>query len=132
VAVALAALAVGCSRPGGVDRLPVYGTVAHPSGEKINGSISFVPDRGRTGPSAVTSLVNGEYRFDQTNGPTKGLSRVIVMRTVPKEPVPKQLPGRKGRLAGAKRTTAPPPAAEWTLSADVPAGGPYKIDFQLP
>ena len=128
----LAATMIGCGRPSGEGRLPVYGTVADSGGEKISGSISFVPDQGRPGPSAIVSLKDGEYRFDKINGPTAGLHRVIVTRTVSKEPGAKQAGSPKGSPAWKKGGAAPSPATQWTLSADVPAKGPYRLDFKLP
>jgi hypothetical protein len=128
----LAAALIGCSRSSGVERLPVYGTVSDPSGEKISGSISFVPDQGRPGPGASASLIQGEYRFDTTNGPTAGPHRVIVTRTTMKDPPGKQAGSPKGPPAGKQNANARSPNAPWTLSADVPAKGPYKIDLKLP
>jgi hypothetical protein len=132
LALVLAAALIGCSRPSGVERLPVYGTVSDPSGEKIGGSISFVPDQGRPGPGATASLIQGEYRFDKTNGPTAGLHRVIVTRTSTKDPAGKQAGSPKRPLAGKRDANARSPTAPWTLSADVPAKGPYRIDLELP
>jgi hypothetical protein len=132
LALVLAAALIGCSRPSGVERLPVYGSVSEPSGEKISGSISFVPDRGKPGPGAVASLIQGEYRFDKTNGPTAGLHRVIVTRTATKDPTGKQAGSPKGQPAGKKDADTRSPTAPWIVSADVPAKGPYKIDLKLP
>ena len=110
----------------------MYGTVTDPGGEKISGSISFVPHQGRPGPGAIASLIEGEYRFDKTNGPTVGLHRVIVTRTASKEPTAKQAGSPKGPPAGKKGVAVPSPGMPWTLSADVPAKGPYRLDFKLP
>jgi hypothetical protein len=132
LALVLAAALIGCSRPSGVERLPVYGTVSEARGEKVSGSISFVPDQGRPGPGAIASLIQGEYRFDKTNGPTAGLHRVIVTKTATKDPTGKQAGSPKGPLAGKQNANSQSPTAPWTLSADVPAKGPYKIDLRLP
>lgn len=123
---------VGCSRSGGVPRLPVYGTVTHADGEKIDGSISFLPDQGRPGPGAVTSIVKGEYRFDKTNGPIAGPHRVIVTRLAGKTMLPKQGGNPKGQPTGPKGAARSPQNIEWKLSADIPAKGPYQFDFKLP
>jgi hypothetical protein len=128
----LALLIGGCSGSSGEGRLPVYGTVSDSSGEKISGSISFVPDQGTPGSGATASLIQGEYRFDKTNGPTAGRYRVIVTKTTMKDLSGKRAGGPKGPLAGKKDANARSPAAPWTLSADVPAKAPYQIDFKLP
>jgi hypothetical protein len=122
----------GCGGSGGVPRLSLYGTVAHPSGDKIDGSISFVPDQGRSGFSAVTSVVQGAYRFDKTTGPTAGPHRVIVTRTAGKEK--KQMPTGppKGQVKAVKNAPATGQSGPWTFTRDIPEKGPYQIDFQLP
>jgi hypothetical protein len=124
--------AVGCSGSSGVPRLPVYGAVAHPSGDKIDGSVSFVPDQGRSGPSAITSIVKGAYQFDKTNGPTAGPHRVIVTRTASKEQTLKPAGGPKGQVKGPKSAVAGGQAAQWTFSRDIPEKGPYQFDLTLP
>jgi hypothetical protein len=128
----LAMTLVGCSRSNGEGRLPLYGTVTDSSGEKVSGSISFVPDQGRPGPSAIASLKDGEYRFDTTNGPTAGPHRVNVTRTVTKDLSAKQAAAPKRSLAGKKGGVAPSSSGQPALSADVPAKGPYQLDFKLP
>jgi hypothetical protein len=82
----------------------------------LNGSISFIPAQGRDGPGATCSLLKGSYQFDKSNGPVAGPHEVIIRRSVGKS-----LPG--GPAANTK--------GEWKLTADVPALGPYKIDFTL-
>jgi hypothetical protein len=123
---------LGCGGSGGVPRLAVYGTVAHPSGDKIDGLISFVPDQGRTGPSAVGSIVKGAYQFDKTNGPTSGPHRVIVTRTGGKEMAVKPAGAAKRPPKGPKSAVAAGPLGPWTFSRDIPENGPYQIDLQLP
>ena len=132
LAILLAVTLVGCSRSGGEGRLPVYGTVTDADGEKINGSISFVPDQGRPGPSAIASVKDGEYRFDGTNGPMAGPHRVTVTQTVAKDPSAKTAAIPQKAMAAKKGIAGPSFPGQPTLSADVPAKGPYKLDFQLP
>ncbi len=130
-AVALAALAVGCGREGS-GRAPVRGTVSLASGEKLSGSIAFLPSAGTKGPAATTRLVAGQYGFDHSNGPTAGPHRVIVTRLADKEKVLESL----ADTCGAESQCAKPDEAGgvktmWTLSADVPAHAPYRCDFTL-
>ena len=82
VCLLLALLIVGCQ--GQSDRLPVSGTIHDRDGEPLEGSISFLPDGGTEGPAANGSVLNGEYRFDRTNGPVPGKYRVIVTPLVDK------------------------------------------------
>jgi len=131
-ALLLTAIVMGCGRPSGVERLPVFGTVTDAGGDKVSGSISFVPDQGRPGPSAIASIKDGEYRFDKSNGPTAGPHRVIVTRKATKEPVVKQTGSPGGAPTGKKNASTRLPATPSTLSADVPAKGPYRLDFKLP
>ncbi|HVW02530.1 MAG TPA: carboxypeptidase-like regulatory domain-containing protein [Planctomycetaceae bacterium] len=75
-------LCIGCE--GQSNRLPLTGTVTDRDGEPLEGSISFLPDGGTEGPAANASVLNGEYRFDRTNGPVAGMYRVIVSPLVDK------------------------------------------------
>jgi hypothetical protein len=45
----------------------------------VNGIISFLPEAGNDGPAASASIVNGEYRFNKTNGPVAGKYKVVVV-----------------------------------------------------
>jgi hypothetical protein len=112
--------------------LPVYGAVTQPSGETIDGTITFLPDQQQPGPGAVASLVKGAYQFDKTNGPTAGPHRVIVTKMVGKELSPTKSSGPKPRPGSRKAATKAGSPSEWTFSATIPQEGPYKFDFQLP
>lgn len=103
---------VGCGASG-PPRLPVSGKVTAASGEAFNGSISFTPAPEGLGATAAVS--EGAYRFDRSNGPTAGSYEVTIRRTASKP---------LGTPVGKTRT-------EWTRKADVPANGPFEIDFQL-
>ena len=61
----------GCGQGKGVERLPVHGTVTLSSGEKLSGSITFLPAKGQLGPAATTKLAEGSYKFDRSNGPRR-------------------------------------------------------------
>jgi hypothetical protein len=124
-------VAAGCTRSDGVVRLPVHGAVVDAEGEKIDGSITFLPDQGRSGPSAIASLVKGDYRFNASNGPTAGPHRVIVTRTRSKETL-LQRAAAKARATGSKSGGGVSQAAEWKFSREIPANGPFEFDFKLP
>jgi hypothetical protein len=129
VILALGLLAAGCGKNASA-RLPVYGAVTYADGETFNGSITFVPANGRPGPAAATGVSSGYYRFDSTNGPTTGPHRVMIHKIVPREVGLKSL-RQKRPPAAAGSTGAGSGKTTWTLSADVPADGPYQFDFKL-
>ena len=122
ILLGLLSLQCGCGSESSVVRLPVHGTVTVASGERLNGSITFVPAQGQAGPSATTKLDEGKYEFDLTNGPTAGPHTVIIKRVV-------------SRADALKAIKAMQPSrengAEWTLSADVADKGQYLQDFSL-
>lgn len=103
--------------------MPLAGTVVGPGGEKFSGSVSFLPPAGASGPAATASLVDGQYRFDASDGPTPGPHRVVVTRSVPKGAVMQAVTGQ-----GASGV---PPKMRWTLSIDVPDKPPYQCDLKL-
>jgi hypothetical protein len=122
--------AAGCRHDDGVARLPLSGTVSRAGGEKVNGSISFLPAQGRAAPAAVGSIVKGEYRFDKTNGPTAGASQVVIRPQAVKrasQPGTGGNPPTAGKPAGPQRA----PKTEWEFPVAVPADGPYRFDFKL-
>ena len=119
-------LAAGCQRSG-IERLPIHGTVKTATGEKIDASISF-QRIGEKRPVANGSVKNGEYRFDRTNGPTAGPTKVLVRRIVGREG---SLPSRMKAVGREPPEADPAPKVEWTLSADVRDDGRYVQDFVL-
>ncbi len=121
--LAVTVLTVGCGKQSGAGRLPVYGTVLLADGEKIDGSIIFTPVAGNSAPVATTSLAGGSYRFDADNGPMAGRYEVLVRRAVRKV-----LPSKP---SGSSRESPAKPKTEWKFAREVPAKGPYQLDFKL-
>ena len=139
----LATLLFGCGRKG-LDRLPVHGTVTFANGEKPDCSIMFKPAKGQPGPSATTKVVNGNYQFDRSNGPTAGPHTVIVTRIVHRsfQPLADKKAAAEKKAAADKKATAnkktvadnkagPDEKTEWTESADIGDDGRYLQDFTL-
>jgi hypothetical protein len=120
---------VGCETRNGTARLPINGTVRPTSGEKLSGSITFVPAEGRAGPAATTAVVDGKYRFDVTNGPTAGDHRVIVKRIEPRGRIPES--GASGQKTDAKSVTNPAGKVEWTFSCNLKATDSGPRDFTV-
>jgi hypothetical protein len=121
IVLGFAPFLVGCRKGTTLDRLPVRGKVTLPSGELLNGSITFLPAKGRSGPAANTAVTEGKYGFDRYNGPVAGAHVVMVRRIEP----------RSGRAPSAGELAAPPKKSEWTLSAELSDDGQYLQDFEL-
>jgi len=117
---------VGCGRANSLSHLPVSGTVSVSSGEKLNGSITYIPVEGRSGPAATTAVVDGKYRFDETNGPTPGEHRVIVKRIVSKRTT---LESRGTPKTDSNSTSAV--KNEWSFNCDLETRGSSQRDFNL-
>jgi hypothetical protein len=133
----LATLLFGCGRKG-LDRLPVHGTVTFANGEKPDCSIMFKPAKGQPGPSATTKVVNGNYQFDRTNGPTAGPHTVTVARIIHRslQKLSDKKASAEKKPATNKKTAAdnqagPDEKTEWTESADIADDGRYLQDFTL-
>jgi hypothetical protein len=109
------AVLAGCGESGS-QRLPVTGRINGSGAESLDGAISFTPAQGNDGLGATCALKSGVYRFDRSNGPSAGHYEVSIRRT-PSKPT-----GRPD--AGQTRQ-------EWIFQAEVPAAGPYTIDFEL-
>ncbi len=112
----LLALLVGCGASS--SRLPVNGSVMGPNGEAITGSISFTPTKDNSGAGATASLVEGKYRFDRSNGPEPGGYEVIITRT-------------SNKMEVVQRNAQANTKMRWSFPTEVPANGPYEIDFKL-
>ncbi len=118
ILLGLAPFAVGCSKGKSVERFPIHGTVKLANGEKFDGSITFLPDKG---PAANIKVAEGRYKFDPSNGPVAGPQTVIVKRMVPMPRVPKF----SGQPAKQEANS------EWTLRTEVSDDGQYLRDFTL-
>jgi hypothetical protein len=127
VATVLLILPLGCGHGSAFERLPVGGTVSLAGGEKLNGTITFLPVDGTQGPAAIASLVNGEYQFNRNDGPAAGPQRVIVNKAISK----KLMLESRGKAAPPEQAAGGPPKTEWQKSVDLKAEGPYRCDFQL-
>jgi len=92
------------------------------NGEKLSGSITFLPATGQPGPAATTKLAEGSYQFNRSNGPTVGPHVLIVKRIVPRSRIP-ELAADKQAVEERK--------VEWTESADLLDDGQYLQDFTL-
>jgi hypothetical protein len=115
----------GCFRGGGPDRIAVQGAVQMGGHPVAAGSISLLPDQGRRGPAATTSIVQGRFQFTKETGPDPGPHRVIVQLSVP---------DKASVLAGAGRRPGPgarPAKTRWEFHVQVPGRGPFQYDVKL-
>ena len=68
----------GCGSRSKVERLAIHGLVVI-DGELVQqGSISFLPTKGTSGPAANTSINSGQYRFSTRTGPVVGTHEVLI------------------------------------------------------
>jgi hypothetical protein len=122
ILLGLLSVQFGCSDEKLVTRFPVHGTVKMASGERLNGSITFLPAKGLSGPSATTKVAEGKYEFDSTNGPAAGPHDVIVRRLITRAASLKAIKDKQPLRENG---------AQWTLSADVADDGQYLKDFNI-
>ena len=74
--LALNVLLIGCG--GGLDVVPVHGTV-NLNGKPIpDGEIRFVPIEDTKGPASVGNIVAGEYKIDARGGVPVGKHRIEI------------------------------------------------------
>jgi len=128
ILLGLTALVSGCGKGKRVERLAVRGTVVLRSGEKLSGSITFLPAEGRGGPAATAALVDGRYEFDRGNGPTAGPHQVIVKLVIPKGAMMEKRNKKPQSKEGLPETE---PKMEWTLTVNVTDDGAFQRDFIL-
>lgn len=105
-------------------RLGVSGLVTVGADNAVNGIISFLPEAGNDGPAASASIVNGEYRFNATNGPVAGKYKVVVV------PRSGGHGARKLPAAGASADSASHKLGDQQLTATVSADE-LNFDFDL-
>ena len=72
---AVSGFMAGCGESG-MPRQAVHGRISGAEGR--SGLVSFVPRENTQGPAARATLVDGEYRFDQSDGPVPGDYTVII------------------------------------------------------
>ena len=91
------------------DRIPLRGT-ATLDGSPFTGAISFRPAAGNRGPSAMTKVDDGQFKFDRQGGPVAGANTAILIP-----------PPREDRMA----------ANRVSMQADLPTSAPYTVDLSF-
>jgi len=103
--------------------MAIGGTVKRGGAPLANGMISFRPAEGGSGPAAATSIREGRYQFDSTNGPTSGPHQVVILSAI------------EGKLTAAPVAATPPTPgtdAPWTVEIDVPSRDSSEVSFHIP
>jgi hypothetical protein len=129
ILIILCALLTGCGRQPAIVRLPVRGVISLANGEKLGGSITFIPVAGHA-PSATTSVRDGSYQFDATNGPTAGPHRVVINRVVSKSDLLKSI-GHRNSKSPPEPSPTVEPKKEWTRRVDVTEQNSQECNFTL-
>lgn len=149
VAVSLSLLLLsGCGSK--TDRRALHGRVQIDGEAIAQGSISFLPAKGSSGPAANTAVVDGEYGFTDETGPYSGPHRVLI--DVDPQPRPDEAEEEgpaedvkaidvNAARAGAARSRPPRLRGEpttkgstkrhWELEYTVPEDGENRKDFDL-
>jgi hypothetical protein len=83
ILVVLCVGTVGCGAPS--QRLPISGSVKDEGGSPFEGTISYLPQPGTSGPAATTTIKKGTYHFTKENGPFAGAHRAVIQRPVTKD-----------------------------------------------
>lgn len=122
-------LMAGCGGPQGPKRYAIEGTVTREDQPVDNGSIQFTPTAG--GPSTMSAITDGTYKFTTQSGPTAGKHSVQIIHFPPREEVPPGTPKKDANILPETRFKKPMPTNGWKKEAEVVEGDPSPIDFNL-
>lgn len=112
--------------------MAVFGTIAGAEGR--SGLISFIPEN--EGPATRVKVTNGEYVFDESNGPQPGQHRVVLQLECP--PVESSGAVRmKGIMVSPDQAARLSETIEVSyerrsLDIDVPDEGSLQLNLKLP
>jgi hypothetical protein len=113
----------GCGGGRG-DRLPVFGKII--GGEGQNGSLSLVPVDGTDGPSAITEIKNGEFRYTSDTGPSPGPHEAHILLEKKDSPAASETP----KFAPIQPNETPL-GKQFDVKVTVPDQPPYQVDIPL-
>ncbi|MBC8289652.1 MAG: hypothetical protein H8E37_04975 [Planctomycetes bacterium] len=128
---AVAASLTGCGQAAG-RRKAVFGTISGAEGR--SGLISFIPEN--DGPATRVKVTDGEYVFDESNGPLPGQYEVVVQLEKPSTQIDETILV-KGVAVPAEQISSEDPPLETqyerqSLKVAVPDDGSLKLDLNLP
>jgi hypothetical protein len=121
----------GCFGSGyeGPDREPISGAVTREGQPVDNGLITFTPKV--SGPAAQIGITDGQYQFDEENGPVAGEYDVIVVHHPPRGPVPEGTPLKDADILPETRFKGRQPRGGWRFTQTIEPGHSEPVDFQI-
>ena len=117
----------GCGG-GGLDRLPVAGSVTLDGNPLADGSITFIPTG--EGVTAGGKIADGQYEIPRSDGPVPGSHQVRINAS---EPTGETIIDPAGDIEVPQMRSLIPPKynVQSELTAEVTADGPNRFDFEL-
>lgn len=118
-----------------VGRHPVFGAIQGAEGQV--GMITFIPVGEPSRPSATGPIEDGQYEFDDTNGPCSGQHRVLIRLNQSQEAQPQEPQPKSDKVLDIDRRRMrvriqPTGFVDKTVEVAVPDDGPWRLDIQLP
>lgn len=124
----------GCS-PAAEPRRPIFGQITRNGKPVEAGLIRFYPLEGTAGPTTITEITAGEYRFTTEDGPYPGKHRIeIDLQVDPplaKAPTPAGIKDYSQVPIENREPTAAQSWPPWKSETTVPESGSLKLDFQV-
>lgn len=117
----------GCGQPT-THRKAIYGTIAGAEGRM--GLISFLPES--EGPATRAKVTDGEYSFDELNGPVPGNHRVVVQLERPWIASAGTVLVKDVPVPVARAATLGSDYERRSLDISVPSAGSLRLNLQLP
>jgi hypothetical protein len=125
LSVLISFTAVGCSGSASlIERKAIYGKIVGAEGQ--NGLVTFTPVDTSIGPAAMNDFEAGAYRFTKESGPVPGKYNVSIEleESISQADMPRN-------LSGSRPPTVMYEAVEKTITASVPAEGPFEINIDI-
>lgn len=123
----------GCGESDPWPRVPIGGSVTVAGMQAFEGSITFLPAEGTSGPSATATISGGNFQFQTSNGPVAGPHRVMIMpKEGPAQPPTERAAGSKGSAVDTASTNQPAPTfrrMETVVTVPQQADQPLDIQF---
>lgn len=131
---ALAALLVvfsGCGGSSGPPRIPGHGKVTVDGQPAPAGYVTVRPAANVSGVGGSANIVNGEYRFDDENGPEPGKKYEIVVNLHALLPQAANSPKGGGEAPVATNIKLPGGRYQWSFPLETPTEGEFTHDIDI-
>lgn len=120
----------GCGGgPKGPKRVAISGKVTREGQDVDRGNISFTPVDG--GPGASVDIANGVYKFDESNGPLVGKSKVTILHFPPLGDAPPETPKKDIPVLPETRFKNKMPKNGFVKEAEIKTGQTEPVDFHI-